>query len=416
MKNLLFIFTLLIPFYTVSQGLNLSSQDEIVQFEKYNREKFGFGIEVSSSFNLERYVPEVAEQTGSTCVGYASLYYGLSMMYNIKFNITSPREKLAHSFDPNFIYSLLQNKSNSCSDGLYMWEAIDLISNVGAKKLFFSPYLDCSSSWNQSKKITAFEYTKPYSINEFYYFKTDYPNLVNSVKEVISGKIPVIAGFNLLDSMYPFSSSNPNGVDYSGLWTPKDYEVVNGGHAMCIVGYDDYKYGGSFRVVNSWGKEYGDNGYLWIRYSDFKKYVSEAYFLELNDNTTDNNSDFQIDDGNYQRIKMNNGYVYEGQVNSDNFEGLGILSNTNENWFLVGKFRDSKINGNLIIFDDDGIFSAYGDNGNISDVERLGFGSNDNSEKTRLELTQHLKTTGLKYAVRKANSTKANSIESDYEK
>ena len=50
---------------------------------------------------------------------------------------------------------------------------------------------------------------------------------------------------------------------------------------MCIIGYDNYKYGGAFRVVNSWGKQYGDNGFLWIRYNDFKKYAREVYLFQL---------------------------------------------------------------------------------------------------------------------------------------
>jgi hypothetical protein len=46
---------------------------------------------------------------------------------------------------------------------------------------------------------------------------------------------------------------------------------------MCVVAYDDNKYGGSFLVQNSWGTDWGNNGYTWITYSDFSKAVYEAY-------------------------------------------------------------------------------------------------------------------------------------------
>jgi hypothetical protein len=46
---------------------------------------------------------------------------------------------------------------------------------------------------------------------------------------------------------------------------------------MCVVGYDDNKYGGSFEVQNSWGTNWGNNGYIWIRYQDFARFVDEAY-------------------------------------------------------------------------------------------------------------------------------------------
>lgn len=42
------------------------------------------------------------------------------------------------------------------------------------------------------------------------------------------------------------------------------YTNNDGGHAMCMVGYDDSKK--SFRVVNSWGKNWGDKGFGWISY------------------------------------------------------------------------------------------------------------------------------------------------------
>jgi hypothetical protein len=46
------------------------------------------------------------------------------------------------------------------------------------------------------------------------------------------------------------------------------------------VGYDDKKYGGAFLIMNSWGKEWGNNGFGWVRYPDFKYFVREAYGLE----------------------------------------------------------------------------------------------------------------------------------------
>jgi hypothetical protein len=51
------------------------------------------------------------------------------------------------------------------------------------------------------------------------------------------------------------------------------------GQALCVVGYDDDKYGGAFEVMNSWGKDWGNNGFTWIRYDDFLAFVKYAYEL-----------------------------------------------------------------------------------------------------------------------------------------
>jgi hypothetical protein len=67
------------------------------------------------------------------------------------------------------------------------------------------------------------------------------------------------------------------------VWVPdaSDQSMIGfGGHAMCVVGYDDKKYGGAFLLMNSWGPEWGNNGFAWVRYGDFKYYVREAYGLD----------------------------------------------------------------------------------------------------------------------------------------
>ena len=53
-----------------------------------------------------------------------------------------------------------------------------------------------------------------------------------------------------------------------------------GGHAMCIIGYDDRMEGGAFQIMNSWGNDWGQNGIAYVRYADFKSFVREAYGLD----------------------------------------------------------------------------------------------------------------------------------------
>jgi len=67
------------------------------------------------------------------------------------------------------------------------------------------------------------------------------------------------------------------------LWEPteEDRSMMGfGGHAQCVVGYDDKKYGGAFLIMNSWGSSWGNNGFAWVRYPDFRRFVREAYGLE----------------------------------------------------------------------------------------------------------------------------------------
>ena len=67
------------------------------------------------------------------------------------------------------------------------------------------------------------------------------------------------------------------------VWTPteEDKSMMGfGGHAQCVVGYDDEKYGGAFLIMNSWGSQWGNNGFAWVNYKVFKYFAREAYGLE----------------------------------------------------------------------------------------------------------------------------------------
>jgi len=54
------------------------------------------------------------------------------------------------------------------------------------------------------------------------------------------------------------------------LHRPGSHDVLQGGHAVVLVGYDDARK--AFKVRNSWGKGWGLDGYFWMDYN----YVADA--------------------------------------------------------------------------------------------------------------------------------------------
>ena len=64
------------------------------------------------------------------------------------------------------------------------------------------------------------------------------------------------------------------------FWQPREkFSPSFAGHALCVVGYDDSKFGGAFEVMNSWGSEWGNDGFMWIRYETFAEFVPYAFEL-----------------------------------------------------------------------------------------------------------------------------------------
>lgn len=46
---------------------------------------------------------------------------------------------------------------------------------------------------------------------------------------------------------------------------------------LIIVGYDELEE--AFEATSCWGRKWGDNGYIWIHYDDFEKYVVNGYVV-----------------------------------------------------------------------------------------------------------------------------------------
>ena len=410
MKKIL-LLSLFVTVQAFGQGLKLSTPDEKAMFPKLPADKLGFAELLPFSYSLEKYVPPVLRQKGGTCVGFATFYYALSTMYNIEFDITDTRGKYVHAFDPYYIYSIVNNNKEDCEGALPFDDAFKALSKIGAKKLFYPPFTDCGTEWTETELKNTLGYTVPYSIEEWYYLeKTSKPadKLIEIVKNFIYNKIPVITGFKYVKSMSSYNSENQFGVKGDGLWDPKSLEDQQGGHALCVVGYNDYKHGGAFRIVNSWGKDYGDDGYIWVKYDDFVEFVELLFVVELNGNL-EYLPPTVIDEDKYKRFRYENYKntysFFEGQYLNKGVNGYGILSDKASDSYYVGMFNDANMEGFFLVLDEEGLFSANAVNGKLQDFEKLGFAANNELMDTQLDAKKYFSKLGTKLSIRKANST-----------
>ena len=89
----------------------------------------------------------------------------------------------------------------------------------------------------------------------------------NSVKRQLELGRPVVFGTELPTDFLEFRASS-QGVDVTKPFTGIGRCLNSGhcgGHAMVITAYDDAR--SAYRVLNSWGADWGDNGYLWWDYA-----------------------------------------------------------------------------------------------------------------------------------------------------
>jgi len=284
---------LLIPFFTgvtffaSAQGMGLKLDNEAYKETPLIEKPMGFGENLPVSFSLKQYVPEIGNQGNhGTCTAWSSTYYIASMEYAIQAGITERSLITSLAYDPYMTYVNIiteeENEEKSCEFGTYPGDACERLMEYGAKRLIMDPFSCDSKSLtsNFSEETCVIDFTNYVRLFSMSYDWSGTARHVDSYDEVISSvcqslvnKHPVLIGMDVMKSFFNIGSD--------GLFDASNGEQVSvGGHAMAVVGYDDNKHGGCFTVVNSWGEEWGEDGFLYITYDDFYKYVWYAFSLE----------------------------------------------------------------------------------------------------------------------------------------
>ena len=140
------------------------------------------------------------------------------------------------------------------SVGRYMSQPLNLLKNDGAPTAETVPYV-ATSNCSTTFPLDAYAEADLLKINSWSLMSNF--GLVNSIKEqlaVYNRPVPI--------AMYGLESAFLNYND--GVYHYGGTQGVSGGHAMCIIGYDDDLE--AFEVRNSWGTGWGLDGYWWCGY------------------------------------------------------------------------------------------------------------------------------------------------------
>ncbi len=233
-----------------------------------------------ASYTLEPWCPTPGNQgQHGTCVAFANGYAVATILYAKTHNITDKAIINKYAFSPTYLYEQIKPTTDqNCQSGTDPIDALRTIIKGGDAFLKTVPY-QCGSTISESAKDEAINYKakdasflyvgKGLMTEDKYYHEPE--DFINRVKKALSEGCPVSGGFQIPESFFKIKSavwaSDPNEVQKD--WT-------HNGHAMAIVGYDDNKAGGSFRIMNSWGSNWADGGFVWMKYSDFTRYCVMA--------------------------------------------------------------------------------------------------------------------------------------------
>lgn len=209
------------------------------------------------SFDFTKSMSPVRNQgSEGTCVAFASVS-GVK-----EFQDKKEYRKFIR-LSPRFLYSLCKKFDGApFEEGTYPRIAMKILLNYGVCHELFWPYVagEKGAPRNGADKDALKFKIKAYARLE--------SQLEMKRSLLVNG--PFLAGVKVFKSWFNKK------VERSGLIPmPKRNEELMGGHAICIVGYDDkFKI---FKFKNSWGAVWADGGYGYLPYAYMEKYSSDAW-------------------------------------------------------------------------------------------------------------------------------------------
>lgn len=221
--------------------------------------------------DLSKHFPRPGDQgRQNSCVGWA-VAYSLKG-YLEKRERKWPGTTTNQLFSPAYIYNQI---NDGVDEGSNIMRALDLMMREGVSTLADFPYSDRDYTSQPTARVK--DRAKPFAIASFRRLPTTWRNAeadtVGQARNHLADGFPIVIG--MLVGKPFIAHRGPRGSEnYVG---PQNSDK-EGGHAMCVVGYDDSR--NAFKLINSWGTDWGTNGYGWVSYETFKRKVREAYVVQ----------------------------------------------------------------------------------------------------------------------------------------
>lgn len=220
------------------------------------------------SYSLLQYCPKPQSQGQyGTCTSWATAYAFRTILDAVRYGWNDTETITENAYSPLFIYAQIKNPYDiDCRQGSHISDAMKRLRDVGAVKKTIFDFM-CASSIPANIMNEA----APNKIDNFSTLVTYGQHLmepvkISVVKKAIAEKQPVVIAMHVFPSFH----------NCKDVWDGNT-SGISGYHAMCVVAYDDNKYGGSFLIQNSWGESWGNGGFIWIKYKDFCQTVDQAY-------------------------------------------------------------------------------------------------------------------------------------------
>lgn len=258
--------------------------EEFAKIPEYRANLKGGRLKATTAQDLSADMPPVDldGQLGElSCTAWATGYAIRSYLYHIEkktryFNGLGVENRNNEAvFSPRFVYNSTNGLANI---GTFSRDAFDLMVTKGVCTWKDLPYIN----GQYMIPITAkdVQAANNYKLTGWGRIDPKAADFKQALKNFIQIGIPVELGvkidINFKEKLFAYRRCNSTNSEL--FWkTYQEGESVKQ-HAMVLVGFDDSK--NAFKIMNSWGKNRANCGYIWMDYSlldPAKKIVEEAY-------------------------------------------------------------------------------------------------------------------------------------------
>ena len=226
--------------------------------------------------SLEQYFPPIGDQNPyGTCVAWAVGYNLKTALNAIENHWTKEQlERSEYQTSPRDLWYCIpqDGKGPRCGGTTFESAFSALMSDKGVATMDVVPYGNMGNcngvgSGNPKNRIESYgRVVSEGALPRVEYFKA-----------YLKDTVPVVFGAKLGDRFMQWDDNSVLKAD-----TYNNPNMMHAFHAMVLVGYDDGKH--AFRVRNSWGTSWGDNGSIWVDYDFFTNDFCFAAFIVKNKN------------------------------------------------------------------------------------------------------------------------------------
>ncbi len=243
------------------------------------------GLPSSADNSQSPYFPKIGSQGGiGACVAWAQSYYQFTYEMNKERGVVTTPE---NTFSPKFTYNIANGGKDK---GSFTHDVYNIMQGIGNVPITMVPYDNDCFEWSATKEI--WREAIRYRIEDYQYFNdigtektqitsADDDDLV-AIKTALSDGDVLTYSTHISDwktTKLKENDSAPENSKFAGEKAVTHQAGSTGGHRMTLVGYNDNLWVdvngndsvdagemGAFKIANSWGDDYGNDGFIWVAY------------------------------------------------------------------------------------------------------------------------------------------------------